>query len=969
MQGNDPLATLLFQIASPAHIPWGDLRWQELLHGYDVWVHLEEDPTSSPILHRACQSMVKHAALSSNLAALSLHVTRMLHKLVRDIQSTANICNIGEDGHAAAGEKDDDDDDNAIANTSGFSARIARVGKARATAGALRLLQLLVHPIVVQSSAKNCAPVAPVTLEDALLYRTRGDLPCDQATGRPLVYSILDLIVVTGGNGCDALETPEVYDAVVLAFQLLFVLCGTQLYQPFVSSFQMQSEETPQMHYILEELFRDDHEDETMDYRNYRIFDMSSRSTFSQSHGHGDPARRRRRLHHVWTPQKVLEACIELQIRRPPAPSQSIAHFHATMAQAAVSTRGGETLSADGMYESHLVVQATTPTASSTAYGSQSSLSHEASTSTGRADSLTSHRSLFGGQQLILDATKGVFVLGSSIILLPFRLMSLVFGVLASQQKHRNARNMAVSRKFHSTTSSRTRNALFLSDAILADLANCLVLLLINNYRCRENPFRQHLSKMVDNRWEHDNDQSEGVMRDPHVDEKDGNGKDDESITFGDFATSTKQVGSLSPSKLGANAPLMANFEGLFSAFGRSLHTEVGALLLYTFFQTSPAFAESLVVRSDLDTLIMPLLRTLYFASSTKTYMASDYSSRSKDPAKTSLPQLDVRNCPFRSYSALYVNVILLLLFSQDSSFGRDAFRRINVGPVLWYKERNLRSINLGSVLLLTLLRSVMFNLQRLQDVFLLSNCCAILQNLSPAVVDLHEYAAMRLTSVTVSVMKKHSKLHSTSAGESTKEQSNSATETDGYMTTPLGMYEEIARTLLGLIQHCLTSKYIERNLQLVYALVYYQADMSRIFKEKLYPSKLVDRIQLITQEAAAIILEDGGRTASRALQTLEEQVVRLQSVTEKKRKKEHADDDFTFTYQEESDPEIFFVPYVWETIVCVVTSSAIEWREEQIQVFPLLEPLEETPNVGSGPIEISETTASGYQENADELV
>ena len=49
-------------------------------------------------------------------------------------------------------------------------------------------------------------------------------------------------------------------------------------------------------------------------------------------------------------------------------------------------------------------------------------------------------------------------------------------------------------------------------------------------------------------------------------------------------------------------------------------------------------------------------------------------------------------------------------------------------------------------------------------------------------------------------------------------------------------------------------------------------------------------------------------------------------------------EDDFTFTYEEEADPEIFFVPYVWEVIVCVITSATMEWEKSRIKVFPLLE-------------------------------
>jgi len=48
--------------------------------------------------------------------------------------------------------------------------------------------------------------------------------------------------------------------------------------------------------------------------------------------------------------------------------------------------------------------------------------------------------------------------------------------------------------------------------------------------------------------------------------------------------------------------------------------------------------------------------------------------------------------------------------------------------------------------------------------------------------------------------------------------------------------------------------------------------------------------------------------------------------------------EDFTFTYEEEADPEIFFAPYVWEVIVCALTSASIEWNKNLIQVFPLLE-------------------------------
>ena len=75
LQGGDSLATLLFQVSSPVHIPWGDTRWQELLTGYDVWIHAEaiENEQSTSIITQACEMMAKHAYVSSN------------RKLIRDI--------------------------------------------------------------------------------------------------------------------------------------------------------------------------------------------------------------------------------------------------------------------------------------------------------------------------------------------------------------------------------------------------------------------------------------------------------------------------------------------------------------------------------------------------------------------------------------------------------------------------------------------------------------------------------------------------------------------------------------------------------------------------------------------------------------------------------------------------------------------------------------------------------------------
>ena len=185
-------------------------------------------------------------------------------------------------------------------------------------------------------------------------------------------------------------------------------------------------------------------------------------------------------------------------------------------------------------------------------------------------------------------------------------------------------------------------------------------------------------------------------------------------------------------------------------------------------------------------------------------------------------------------------------------------------------------------------------------------------------------------------------------------------------MDTPLDMYEEVAQTLLGTITHCISSRNIERNLHLVYALVYHQTDLLRIFKEKkVYSVKQFGRIESVLVAASSIVQKEGARSAQKALKVLESQIDQLQKATDTK-KKENAD-DFTFTYEEEADPEIFFIPYVWETIVCVVTSSTIEWREDEIKAFSLLEAVDGLHEDEVAPA--VSTTTGVFDKEADDLV
>ena len=69
-----------------------------------------------------------------------------------------------------------------------------------------------------------------------------------------------------------------------------------------------------------------------------------------------------------------------------------------------------------------------------------------------------------------------------------------------------------------------------------------------------------------------------------------------------------------------------------------------------------------------------------------------------------------------------------------------------------------------------------------MRDPFLLSNCCAVLLNLSPNIANLHSYASMRLVSMLLATMKRFTVLVMKNGGRVAGEED---------VTSLLGMYSE----------------------------------------------------------------------------------------------------------------------------------------------------------------------------------
>jgi len=231
---SDSLSLLLLQVTGPAHIPWNDPRWQELLLAYDVWVHVDHNRLmNDDLITMACTSMAKHAIMSSNLASLAWHVARMtkewamalLPVVENDIDDeTATAATAMTRGNYYANNNSYNNDNNSTTTSSLFTNQIALVGKARATAGAMHLLRIFIHDI------------DPTTLGDVLVYTSRdvSDKDHFKQSGQELIGALLTLLSIIGPMTEPLERVPEIYDATVNCLELLIVLLSTQLYQPMI---------------------------------------------------------------------------------------------------------------------------------------------------------------------------------------------------------------------------------------------------------------------------------------------------------------------------------------------------------------------------------------------------------------------------------------------------------------------------------------------------------------------------------------------------------------------------------------------------------------------------------------------------------------------------------------------------------------------------------------------------------------
>eukprot|EP00538_Stauroneis_constricta_P004198 CAMPEP_0119570612 /NCGR_PEP_ID=MMETSP1352-20130426/43701_1 /TAXON_ID=265584 /ORGANISM="Stauroneis constricta, Strain CCMP1120" /LENGTH=860 /DNA_ID=CAMNT_0007620281 /DNA_START=252 /DNA_END=2834 /DNA_ORIENTATION=- len=825
--------------------------------------------------------MRKNAVLSSNLAALCLHVVLQMQALTKKLMII-------------------DSDDSDIAKHDrqrSFADASVLIHAAKMAAGSIKLFGHLVHDFIARHSSNDDEDAKSNTIREALIYCKQRNTDNNNdiiQTNDHLIDSILDLLsffATTSANTRrqhECLLRPEVYDAVTFATELLIIMLSVQLYQPFVSSFtavqDSSSSQRSTTNLVLDYIMKKQ---------------QQTRGTVSSSLSVG----RKEHLQlseSTWNPSTVTSALLALIATRPEAPKGSIAHYMYELSwRIARSTK--ESMAKDGIYDSSHIVIASQNARLLEKGGS--------STSTARQQK-GKHASLPGDQHhndisehehsMISDATSSILRLSSSVVLLPVRLVQLVIGLLGKGQLSSSSALLLDSRfSSHAAGSHMSEEVLWITESPVADVSMCIFVLLGNNLRndaVMANPFRNVLKSMIDERWEDHQDQIA-------------------LVTGG--ATSQQQQNKQATPEMNQNVRI--NFETLIGTLGQTMHTESSCLLLYTLLQSSPAFAETICVRSDRDTLIGPILRRLYNYTSSRLHTSTTASRRTRinnrnrfnsNNGNSTVQEQQQQQQQKRSTSHIYVSLINILIFSQDISFGNDIFQRTYITTnITWYKERQLKNMNFGSLLILCILRCiVLFGLRPEKDTFIVNNCCAILTNLSSTIMNIHEYTAMRFVSITVNALK--------------RQKSNNDDDN----------IQQIIDTCFYILHQSLSTKSkIIQNLHLLYAIVYYQMDFTKYLPspKKSKEMKYIQSLMNSTKE----LLSNSSRSANDAMNILRNYYDQKETAVTTK------DDKYQCSYHEDDyDTEQFFIPYIWNMIVNTTCSSSSLWQKDRIVVFtPML--------------------------------
>lgn len=142
-----------------------------------------------------------------------------------------------------------------------------------------------------------------------------------------------------------------------------------------------------------------------------------------------------------------------------------------------------------------------------------------------------------------------------------------------------------------------------------------------------------------------------------------------------------------------------------------------------------------------------------------------------------------------------------------------------------WYTERSISEISLGGLLILVVIRTIQYNMLKMRDKYLHTNCLAALANMSGQFRSLHPYVAQRLVSLFETLAKKHARLamdmqNPDVSGDNTSTVIATDATVRSMVLEDLSVLEEVLRMVLEIINSCISHQLVYCP-NLVYTLLY----------------------------------------------------------------------------------------------------------------------------------------------------
>ncbi|KAF3497746.1 hypothetical protein DY000_02051843 [Brassica cretica] len=302
----------------------------------------------------------------------------------------------------------------------------------------------------------------------------------------------------------------------------------------------------------------------------------------------------------------------------------------------------------------------------------------------------------------------------------------------------------------------------------------------------------------------------------------------------------------------------------------------------------------------------------------------------------------------------------------QDSSFNSSIHKMI-LPSVPWYKEHLLHQTSLGSLMVIILIRTVQHNLSKLRDVYLQTTCLATLANMAPHAHLLSAYASARLVSLFYMLSRKYNKL-SDLAGDKLQSIKISLSGEDDSVSEDLAaelqIFTDFLRLVLDILNAILTYA-LPRNPEIVYAIMH-QQEVFQPFKNHPRFHELVENIYIV-DSITVLDFFNSRMDSQRSDREWSVQKV-LQFIIDNCRSwRGEGMKMFTqlhFSYEQESHPEEFFIPYVWQL---ALSRCGFSFNPDAINLFPVPHQVEEQIEDGKG--EEGEREGEGNQKKVKELI